>query len=175
MVNNEMSKHRKNNNRRSEPKQKPEYKIGIATANDVSDIVQSAKSPYTVSGLNNVLAPYDPNYVSEIISGAVESPDCDVLIARGNDGNLVAMMVLVSQSLEFEKSPVIVNEICWWIDSKFSDSNLSVDIVNAAIKWATDSGAKALMLTAASTMLCMARIYVNKGFRLLESIYVKGL
>jgi ribosomal protein S18 acetylase RimI-like enzyme len=148
--------------------------VDIAKPDAVSGVLEMARSAYAAAGHDKQLGPFDSERTREIIERLVSMDGGDVLVARAQ-GKIVGMIALVIEDVVLTRGYKMAREITWWVDPDKRQLGVGHALMNAAAVWAKEHGASDLWVSAPKTSQETAQMCVRCGFKLLESIYVKGV
>jgi len=148
--------------------------VSVARPDVADDVLEMARSAYAATGHDKQLGPFDAERTREIIERLIAMDDGDVLVARA-DGKLVGMIALAVENVVLTRGYKMAREITWWVDPEKRQLGVGHALMSAAATWAKEHGASDLWVSAPKASQEIAQMCVRCGFRLLESIYVKGV
>jgi len=151
---------------------KPLIAIREAVSADAPVVRAMAEAAYKAAGHEDNLGKCDEARLSEIVEKLVELDDHDILVAS-KDGKAVGMIALGIIPVLLAPTFRVAREIAWWVDPDYRQNGVGAVLLEAALSWCVDHKAEALWMVSERTTPEIAKMCVNRGFRLLESIYVK--
>ena len=75
----------------------------------------------------------------------------------------------------FNAQVIIAQEIFWWVDIEHRGSRLGLRLFEGFESWARDLGAKHVTMIALASQKPVHNLYLRKGYREMESSYVREL
>lgn len=149
-------------------------KVDEATQADAQTVLIMAESAYVAAGHVEHLGPFDPDRIAEIIEAMIDLEDSEVLLATV-DSKPVGMIALAVNPVLLAPGFHMTQEITWWVNEDQRTNGVGDALLAAAAKWAVEHDTKELWISSPKTVQEIATMCVRRGFRLLESIYVKGV
>lgn len=151
-----------------------QVKIRTATHDDGGAILLMAEKAYRAAAHEKQLGPFDRDATSRVIAALIEISDGDVLVADGADGP-VGMIAVSLAPMLLAPAYRLAREITWWVDPRKRENGVGNALLDAAMAWAKEHGAQDLWMSSPKATQEIAHLCVKRGFRLMESTYVKGV
>lgn len=161
-----MSRKRKQN--------RPQIKVREATAGDLQDIVAMAKSAHK-TGIQAVLGDLDTDAITRFASSVIASPNDGVFLIAKDGDDVVGMIGLFLIRAFIVAGEMTTQEFTLWVEPSHRQHGVGSALLDSAAEWSSARGAKILNVTAMKDQSDLARRFLAKGFRLLQSTYSRSL
>lgn len=146
--------------------------IRKATMDDTLDILRMAERAYEAGGHHVYMGEYDPARMEALVAHLLSDDDGEVFIAK--DGDLaLGMVALAMSNVVLSNNYSMAQEITWYVEPEARENGVGEALLKAAIEWARARNVD-LWMSAPKASRAIANMCVKRGFRLLESIYIKG-
>lgn len=94
--------------------------------------------------------------------------------ARFHTATVVGMIALATVPHPLTLKPY-TDELAWWVDVDYRGSSIGPRLLEAAERWAVESGATMLKMVAPADAPAVGAFYVRRGYTLVETVYQKIL
>lgn len=148
--------------------------IRKATEADNLDVLRMGERAYAAGGHPDTIGPYDPERMQAIVSHLLKDEDGAIFIAKSGD-EAVGMVALAMSHVVLSAAYSMAQEITWYVDPDARGKGVGDALLAAALEWAKERGAGHLWMSAPKASQEIAQMCVRRGFRLLESVYIKGV
>jgi len=142
---------------------------------DLDDVLAMARDFYAAAGLGKV-SPRNDDYLGALLCTCMLE-DGRALIVATVDAKPSGFILLTTSPHSLCPDAQVAHELAWYIRPDCRGHGLGSRLLSAAEAWAKEQGAQALYMVAlgASEPQKVGRVYINKGYRLLETIYARSL
>ena len=140
--------------------------IRPATLRDVPRLVAMARQQ--IAATYGDAVPDAPAAVEATVTALVtQQPPCACFVAE-RDGTVVGMIGLVAAPSHCSGVPT-AGEVMWWVDPAARGGGLA--LLRRAERWAAETGAQVIHMTAPATNPRVGRLYAHRGYRATETTY----
>lgn len=143
-----------------------------ATADDTLDVLRMAERAYEAGGHPAYMGEYEPARLEALVGHLLKDIDGEIFIAKDGDEAL-GMVALALANVVLSATYSMAQEITWYVEPDTREKGVGEALLNAALEWARVRNVD-LWMSAPKASQAIAQMCVKRGFRLLESIYIKG-
>ena len=143
-----------------------------ATADDTLDVLRMTERAYEAGGHSVYMGEYDHARMDVLVAHLINDDDADIFIAKDGDEAL-GMVALAMSHVVISADYSMAQEITWWVEPDHRENGIGERLLEAALEWAHSRDVH-LWMSAPKASQSIAQMCVKRGFRLLESIYIKG-
>lgn len=159
---------------RKRKQKRQQVTVAEATADDLQVIVAMAESAHE-TGVQAALGDFDPDAIQRFASSVIASPDDGIFLLAKIDGAVVGMIGLFLIRAFIVAGELTAQEFTLWVEPEHRQHGVGSALLDAAAEWSVGRGAKILNVTAMKDQSDLARRFLAKGFRLLQSTYSRSL
>ena len=146
--------------------------IRKATEEDTLDILRMGERAYQAGGHQPIIGEYQPERMEVLTAHLIKEPDGDIFIARRGD-EAIGMIVLSMAHVILSGTYSMAQVITWYVEPDDRSEGAGKELLESALVWAKARNVD-LWVSAPKASQSIAHMCVKRGFKLLESIYIKG-
>ena len=139
--------------------------IRPATLADVPRLVTMARTQ--IAAVYDAAVPDAPAQVEATVTQLLTSPTSAVFVAE-QAGHVVGMIGLMRYTHHASGLPT-VGEVMWWMDPDARGGGVA--LLKRAERWAAETGAQTIQVSAPAANAGVGRIYERRGYRAVETTY----
>ena len=143
-----------------------------ATEEDAIDIIRMSERAYLAGGQQPVIGEYDPERMEVLVAHLLNNEDGEIFIAKRGD-EAIGMVVLSMAHVILSATYSMAQVITWYVEPEDRESGAGKELLESALGWARARNVD-LWVSAPKASQSIAHMCVKRGFKLLESIYIKG-